>query len=696
VADATLVTIHGFWSSSAVWDQLDAIWAADDELQGLKIHPFGYASPKRPHLPFATSRVPDYYDIAQTLSTEYRVALAGADEVAFVTHSQGGLILQRFLEWMLNQGHGRELARIRTIVMLACPNAGSEYLRSIRHMLGLGRHPQAANLAVLNRQVADTERAVLERIVNAIGVDEHQCRIPFHVYAGDADRIVTAASAQGAFPGAGVLAGNHSSILNPAAPGNRTAETVKHHLAADLSDRPTRRLGAASSKLPDSADDPLATERRPMAPGHSATSMPASLPAPAVSVRLIPEVDTGTNRFRLGALNRGNLGNFRAEVVDAHDQDGNWIGPRSWPMPWLDDGSVKSKEIPTFGKPLLDFAQFDFLGLKQDLDGTKWLNGNHWVFVSLPQPVKASYSAVRYWSELDNQHFVITVRVIRDDPPGYVDTEFNVGVQGTEPYCRELPEKASGMPMPAASGLPLVRGQIAARRDRDARLFQEVGDVPSQRVVLDSVMRAQKLGIVPEQGCRVDLVSDCYLRFRTEWRSDDPITRRSNNPDIVKLTLERIDGAPLCGIEWTDESTAAEIAVVIAEEMQAAGVYSGDALYDPGQIFADLSMLLKVGHNNATAGKVVPVRHIVELCLPQWAVCYDGVYSLDVPYQIAAWRLNENWHLHMREKPWVDMDSLEKALYTCMALYEAGSLDVKPPGPGDPPPPSHGQEGDPN
>ena len=101
-----------------------------------------------------------------------------------------------------------------------------------------------------------------------------------------------------------------------------------------------------------------------------------------------------------------------------------------------------------FGKPLLDFAHFDFLKLRQDLEGTKWLKGDHWVFPSLPQPIKVRYSAVRRWSELENQHFVITVRVIRDDPAGYVDTEFKIGNDGTEPYCRQLSEGPASGPLP--------------------------------------------------------------------------------------------------------------------------------------------------------------------------------------------------------------------------------------------------------
>ena len=234
MVNATLVTIHGFWSSPATWERLSTIWDADEQLHGLRFDPFGYPSPKKPRLPFSTTRVPDYDDIAQTLATEYTVRLAEARDIAIVTHSQGGLILQRFLTWMLNESRGQELARIRTIVMLACPNGGSEYLRSIRHVLGFGHHPQAGNLEVLNRQIADTQRTVLQRIVNATGVDDHQCRIPFHVYAGSSDQVVTAASAQGAFPGASTLAGNHFSILDPTAAGNRTAETVKYHILTDL------------------------------------------------------------------------------------------------------------------------------------------------------------------------------------------------------------------------------------------------------------------------------------------------------------------------------------------------------------------------------------------------------------------------------------------------------------------------------
>ena len=421
---ATLVTVHGFWSSPATWDRLCAVWQADDELEGLQVHGFAYPSPKKRRLPFSWTRVPDFDDLAQMLAAEYATKLGRASSIAFVTHSQGGLILQRFLAWMISEGRARELARIGTIIMLACPNGGSQYLASIRHALGYGRHPQAANLEVLSKQVADTQRAVLTRIVHASGVDDHQCLIPFHVYAAGSDAIVSAASAQAAFPGAGTLAGNHFTILDPAAPGNRTADIVKQHILADLTERPRASAEGAEPAVPAR----LAEHGKPgvslsrtqgvqvgdhnvqynvfSSPPVRSSGALTSMPTPPVAIRLIAEWDVATNHLRLGALNRGELGRFRVEVIDAQNQDGNWVGPRSWPVRWLEDGSVSSKEIPMFGKPLLDFAYFDFLALREDLEGTKWLRGDHWVFPSLPRPVKFRYSAVRAWADLSRQHLV--------------------------------------------------------------------------------------------------------------------------------------------------------------------------------------------------------------------------------------------------------------------------------------------------
>jgi hypothetical protein len=101
-------------------------------------------------------------------------------------------------------------------------------------------------------------------------------------------------------------------------------------------------------------------------------------------------------------------------------------------------------------RPLLDFAHFDFLGLREELEGTNEVRGNHWVFPSLPQPVPLTYSAVATWTDLRSQYVVITLRVIREEPEGHVDVQFQLGWSGAAPYCRELPDRPPMGAPPAA------------------------------------------------------------------------------------------------------------------------------------------------------------------------------------------------------------------------------------------------------
>ena len=241
----------------------------------------------------------------------------------------------------------------------------------------------------------------------------------------------------------------------------------------------------------------------------------------------------------------------------------------------------------------------------------------------------------------------------------------------------------------------MVRERITENKSKDSALFKAVGEAPSQADVFNSLVRAMEMGVIPDQGCRVDLISDCYLRFNPVWRSDNPVNPawRSYDPDeisaaqepVIQLTLERIDTTTLGHVHWSAISSPSRIAVEIAQLMQSSGVYPGDNLFDAGKIFADLSALLTLGYDSTTKGAVEPVRHIIQLCPPQWAVCDDGVYCTDQPYQIAAWRLDEDWLPHMSGKTWVDINSLDEALRTCDALFKAGALAVKPRHPGDAP-----------
>ena len=261
--DGLGVLIHGFWSSPATWDRLAGVLDDDPDLAGLRWHRYGYESPKL-SLPLLPFRIPAYDDIAQALHP-FLASVAPDGDLAFVTHSQGGLILQRYLAWMLNEGRARELGRVRSIVMLACPHEGSDYLRSLRAAAGFGRHPQARNLRQFDAAVAATRRTVLNQIVHATTLDDRQCPIPIHVYAGRTDNVVTRVPAQGTFPNAGVLPGDHHSILDPDLPGSLTAATIRNHLIKDF------KAGAGVEKGPAPSDSTAvastATEHRPTPAG---------------------------------------------------------------------------------------------------------------------------------------------------------------------------------------------------------------------------------------------------------------------------------------------------------------------------------------------------------------------------------------------------------------------------------------------
>jgi pimeloyl-ACP methyl ester carboxylesterase len=231
--NADLMFMHGFWSSPTRWDRLISRLEDDADLIGLRIHAFGYESPKM-RWPLSRARIPDYDDIAQSLPAWLAAYAPGTTPIAVVTHSQGGLILQRFLAWMLTEGRGPELARFRLAVMLSCPNEGTEYMRAIRVVVGLNHHPQASQLRVLEREVSEARRIVLRQVVNATTVDARHCPIAFYVYSGRTDNIVRRESAQSVFPHAEVLPGDHFSILDPDIPGNLTVPTLRRHLLSTL------------------------------------------------------------------------------------------------------------------------------------------------------------------------------------------------------------------------------------------------------------------------------------------------------------------------------------------------------------------------------------------------------------------------------------------------------------------------------
>lgn len=287
VSDVDVVLIHGFWSSLSIWDRLVGRFRADPDLASARFHPFGYESP-RFRWPWSRARIPEYEDIAESLPAYLAERVRDGSPLVMVTHSQGGLILQRYLAWMLSEGRGLDLVSIRRIVMLSCPHEGTEYLRSIRTAVGFAHRPQGHELHVLAEKVGRDRRIVLRQVVNARDVDDRNCPIPVHVYSGRTDRVVLRQSAQSVFPAAQVLPGDHASILDPAAPGSLTFSTLRRHI-----------LEAASTAAPGrraaTPQDPALPTGQPAGPD---TAQAAGEPTYNIWLDGAREVQIGSNNVQ--------------------------------------------------------------------------------------------------------------------------------------------------------------------------------------------------------------------------------------------------------------------------------------------------------------------------------------------------------------------------------------------------------------
>jgi len=201
---------------------------SDPDLAQFSVLHFEYSSPKFNWNPLR--RIPDFNILADNLQTFLEIEAADYTDLIIVSHSQGGLVVQRFLSRMLSNARGRDLERIRRVVMFACPNSGSEVLLAARRSGTFWRNPQERELRPINDSVADSQKIVLGRVIYASCIASDQCPIPIIAYAGESDNIVTAASARGVFPNTGVLPGDHFSIIQPNSREHRAFRTLKMNL----------------------------------------------------------------------------------------------------------------------------------------------------------------------------------------------------------------------------------------------------------------------------------------------------------------------------------------------------------------------------------------------------------------------------------------------------------------------------------
>ncbi|MGV9916438.1 esterase/lipase family protein [Streptomyces cellulosae] len=245
-----VVFVHGIASSAKTWDAVRAALAQTEDLTDVEPQPrFEYATglfgrswltPRR-----ALRVLPSIDTIADSLAAYLDTETADLQRLVLVGHSMGGLVIQRYLARMIHRGRGHDLARIRRIVLLACPNTGSDLLMSLRTQMSL-RNRQEQQLRPFDEQVSDTHAIVLSHIVNAPGVTANSCPIPLSVYAGETDRVVLAASARSVFPGALSLPGDHFTILRE----ERTFNTLKQLLRTVAQAEPPRPAASTPGPVP--------------------------------------------------------------------------------------------------------------------------------------------------------------------------------------------------------------------------------------------------------------------------------------------------------------------------------------------------------------------------------------------------------------------------------------------------------------
>ncbi|PPK65644.1 tetratricopeptide repeat protein [Actinokineospora auranticolor] len=212
-APVHIVFVHGLFSSPAVWNRFTELLETDEELRGkVRVSTFEYVSKKYSFRP--SRRIPNLDDVADKLRTTYTTKLADAERVVIVGHSQGGLVVQRFVTRTLNDRQGTQLARIKHIVLYACPNNGSQFMLTIRKLL-LFRNSQERALRPYADAIAETQRTVVHAVINATRVGDSECPIPFTACAGETDNVVSPASARAVFPHTERVEGDHRTIIQP-------------------------------------------------------------------------------------------------------------------------------------------------------------------------------------------------------------------------------------------------------------------------------------------------------------------------------------------------------------------------------------------------------------------------------------------------------------------------------------------------
>ena len=208
VCRLAVVYVHGLFSDSAAWDQMDRLVESDSKLSAVARYRFKYDSSMKSR--GVMRETPTLDSVSDSLHTFLRHAVVES-EVVLVCHSQGGLVALRFLARRLQDAVTWDGPEIRLVLLYACPQQGSTFGSRVRRFL-FDDHAQAKSLKPFDQPTADSIRAVLTHTSSLTGTLSD---LVVTAVAGASDGIVTPTSARGYWEIAETVPGDHSTIIRP-------------------------------------------------------------------------------------------------------------------------------------------------------------------------------------------------------------------------------------------------------------------------------------------------------------------------------------------------------------------------------------------------------------------------------------------------------------------------------------------------
>ncbi|MCW5784607.1 MAG: alpha/beta fold hydrolase [Nitrospirales bacterium] len=211
-----IVFVHGFGSSRACWDALVPLLQSDRAItERFDLDFFEYPTDWVTLKP--TERIPGHKELAQKFHAFLASERFPNREMTLIGHSQGGLIIHAYLNYMVEEGWGKQLESIRQVITFATPHYGSNLFSGLRRLFSrFIDNPQERRLRTLDEDMSDVVRNVNNRIATTHQADGAHWPIPVFCFGGLSDNVVPKASAQGPFVRYTPLTGNHSTILAPA------------------------------------------------------------------------------------------------------------------------------------------------------------------------------------------------------------------------------------------------------------------------------------------------------------------------------------------------------------------------------------------------------------------------------------------------------------------------------------------------